>query len=131
MTDKEREFSRKAIATYKDIRDVIQQGDLYRIMSPYDDKGAASLLYTTEKKDRAVFFAFKTLHYMNQILPRFKMAGLDAKKIYQIKELNVQSNRPLSIEGKKFTGAFLMNEGIELPLPYEYSSRVLELVEVK
>lgn len=130
MTEKERAFARKAIATYKDIRQVIQQGDLYRILSPYDDKGAASLLYTTPEKDCAVFFAFKTMHYMNQILPRFKMAGLNLDKQYRIQELNVQGNKPLNIEGKTFSGALLMNEGIELPLEYEYASRVLKLVEV-
>lgn len=130
MTEKERAFARKAIATYKDIRQVIQQGDLYRILSPYDDLGAASLLYTTPEKDQAVFFAFKTIHYMNQILPRFKMAGLNPDKQYKIQELNVQGNRPLSIEGKTFSGSLLMNEGIELPLEYEYASRVLKLVEV-
>lgn len=131
MTEKERAFARKAIATYKDIRPVVQQGDLYRLISPYDDKGVASLLYATPSKDRAVFFAFKTMHNTNQILPRFKMAGLDAEKKYQVKELNPLNDKPITLDGKTFTGAMLMSEGIELPLATEYSSRVLELVEVQ
>lgn len=130
MTANERDFARKAIATYKRIRPVIQQGDLYRILSPYDDKGAASLLYTNAEKTHAVFFAFKTLHYMNQILPRFKMDGLDPDKQYRLTELNVQGNKPLPFEGKVFSGSLLMKEGLELPLEYEYASRVLEVVEV-
>lgn len=131
MTEEERTFSRKAIATYKRIRPVIQQGDQYRILSPYDDKGAASLLYTTPAKDHAVFFVYKTLHYQNQLLPRFRMDGLDADKQYKLTELNASGNKALDLEGKTFSGALLMNEGIELPLEREYASRVIELTEVK
>lgn len=31
-------------------------------------------MYCTPEKDRAVFFAYKIEHYMNQVLPRFRMA---------------------------------------------------------
>lgn len=131
MTEDERVFARKAIATYKQIRPVIQQGDLYRLISPYDDKGVASLIYITPEKERAVFFAFKTVHYQGQIIPRFRLSGLDANKLYRLTELNVEDKDPLAVEGKVFSGALLMNTGIELPLSHEYESRVLELVEVK
>ena len=131
MNAEEYAFAKKAVATYKDIRPVIQQGDLYRLISPYEDRGVASLMYVTPQKDRAVFFAYKTLHYMYQILPRFRMAGLDADKQYRITELNVKGDKPLGLEGKTFSGAMLMNEGVELPLETEFSSRVLELVEMK
>lgn len=131
MNETEYAFAQQAIATYKRIRPVIQQGDLYRILSPYDDLGASSLLYCTPKKDHAVFFVYKTLHYMNQILPRFRMDGLDAGKLYRIRELNTDNKKTLPIEGKVFSGAVLMNEGLELPLETEYASRVLELTEVQ
>ncbi|HJD76745.1 MAG TPA: alpha-galactosidase, partial [Bacteroides reticulotermitis] len=131
MTEEERVFARKAIETYKQIRPVIQQGDLYRLISPYDDLGVASLMYITPEKERAVFFAFKTMHYQGQIIPRFRMAGLETNKQYRLTELNVEGKDPLAVEGKVFSGALLMNTGIELPLPREYASRVLELVEVR
>lgn len=130
MSDDEKIFARKAIDNYKKIRPVVQQGDLYRLISPYDGRGVASLMYSTPDKDRAVFFAFKTGHYHGQVLPRFRMAGLDENKQYQIVELNVEDSGPISINGKTFSGDILMNCGIELPLKREYSSRVLELIEV-
>lgn len=130
MTDAEKEFSKKAIENYKSIRPVVQQGDLYRLISPYDKKGVASLMYCTPGKDRAVFFAYKMEHFYNQSLPRFRMAGLKADKLYKITELNV-SGQPIELSGKAISGAILMNEGVELPLWGEYSSRVLELTEVK
>ena len=44
MTDEEIAMCRKAIAEYKEIRPIVQFGDIYRLLSPYDKKGAASLM---------------------------------------------------------------------------------------
>ena len=131
MTDEERAFSRKAISNYKEIREVVQQGDLYRLVSPYDDKGVASLLYTDPGKAKAVFFVFKTEHFHGQVLPPLRMAGLDPGKNYRIRELNRSNSEHLPVEGKVISGALLMNNGIELPLEKEYASRVLLLTEVE
>ncbi len=106
-------------------------GDLYRLISPYDKKGVASLMYCSPEKEKAVFFAYKLEHFVNQVVPRFRMAGLDPNKKYRIEELNRTGNRPLSVEGKSFSGSFLMNEGIELYLMREYASCVLKLTEVR
>ena len=56
MTDEEKELCRKAIADYKKIRPVVQLGDIYRLVSPYDHLGVASLMYTSPEKDKAVFY---------------------------------------------------------------------------
>lgn len=131
MTDEEKEFSKKAIAAYKSIRPVIQYGDLYRLISPYDRKGVTSLMYTTEDKSRAVFFVYKMEQFVNQILPRIRMAGLDPKKNYKIRELNVALGAaPCFLNDCVFSGALLMNTGIEVQLEREYASWVLELTEV-
>lgn len=130
MSEAEREFSKRAIATYKEIRPVIQNGDQYRLISPYDRKGVASLMYVSPDKSRAVFFAYKMEHFMCQLLPRVRMAGLDPDKSYHLRELNVPSgSKPCRMDGKTFTGAFLMNVGFELDLGHEYASRVFELTE--
>lgn len=132
MSDGEKEFSKHAIATYKEIRPVVQFGDLYRLISPFDKLGVASLMYCTPEKDRAVFFAYKIEHYMNQVLPRFRMAGLDANKNYRIRELNLpQGENPCYLHDKVVAGSILMNTGMEVPLGAEYASRVFELIEVK
>ena len=132
MSDGEKEFSKHAIATYKEIRPVVQFGDLYRLISPFDKLGVASLMYCTPEKDRAVFFAYKIEHYMNQVLPRFRMAGLDANKNYRIRELNLpQGENPCYLHDKVVAGSILMSTGMEVPLGSEYASRVFELIEVK
>jgi len=135
MTDEEKEQTRRAITDYKRIRTIVQQGDIYRLLSPYDGKGAASLMYVTPGKDSAVYYWWKTEQFVNQQLPRVTMAGLDPDKTYTVTELNRVDNKPLPYEGKKFTGRFLMSNGLEMPLSHDvdwhkrndYASRILLL----
>lgn len=139
MTDEEIAMCRKAIAEYREIRPIVQFGDIYRLLSPYDKKGAASLMYVTPEKDKAVYYWWKTETFVNQQLPRVVMAGLDPDKNYKVHELNRIDNKPLSYEGKSFSGKFLMSNGLEMPLKHnvdynkrnDYASRVLLLEEVK
>ena len=135
MTDEEKNLCRKAIAEYKQIRPIVQFGDIYRLVSPYDKVGLASLMYVNEQKTKSVFFWWKTESFQNEHLPRVKMAGLDAKKNYKVHELNRIDLRPMDVEGKTFSGAYLMNHGLEMPYRNEpewskkndWSSRVLLL----
>ena len=135
MTDDEKTLCRKAIAEYKQIRPIVQFGDLYRLVSPYDKVGLASLMYVNEQKSKSVFFWWKTESFQNEHLPRVKMAGLDASKNYKVHELNRIDLKPMDIEGKTFSGAYLMNHGLEMPYRNEpewskkndWSSRVLLL----
>ena len=135
MTDDEKLLCRKAIAEYKQIRPIVQFGDIYRLVSPYDKVGLASLMYVDEAKEKSVFFWWKTESFQNEHLPRVKMAGLDANKNYKVRELNRIDLKPMDIEGKTFSGAYLMNHGLEMPYRNEpewskkndWSSRVLLL----
>lgn len=135
MTAEEKEQTRKAIADYKRIRPVVQQGDLYRLLSPYDGKGAASLMYVSPDKKDAVYYWWKTEQFVNQQLPKVTMAGLDPDKLYTVTELNRVDNEPLPYEGKTYSGKYLMSNGLEMPLSHnvdwnkrnDYASRVLLL----
>lgn len=139
MSDEEKALCRKAIGEYKSlVRPVVQHGDLYRLLSPYDDKGAASLMYVDEARDKAVFFWWKLRAFACDVQPRVTMAGLDPEALYRVRELNVVDNKPLKFEGHTFTGAFLMENGLELPLSWtvdkskrtDLSSRVLYLEKI-
>ncbi len=138
MTDEEKELCKKAIADYKMIRPIVQFGDIYRLVSPYDRLGVASLMYTSEAKDKAVFYWWRTEHFVNEHLPRVKMAGLKADAVYRVRELNRIDNEPLPFEDKSFSGSYLMTNGLEIPYNHkvdyhkqnDYSSRILYLEEV-
>lgn len=115
MTDEEKDLARKAIAEYKEIRPVVQFGELYRLHSPYEKDGLASLMYVSEQKDRAVFYWWKTETFYNQHLPRVPMAGLEPDALYTVHELNRIDNEPLDCEGKQYSGRYLMEHGLEIP----------------
>ncbi len=136
MTQEEKDLCRKAIAEYKEIRPVVQQGDIYRLISPYDGKNFASMMYVAPQKDEAVFYWWKTETFYDEHFPRVKMAGLDPDRMYKVVELNRIDNVPLPYEGLSFSGKFLMENGLEIPYKHkvayhkldDWSSRVLRLI---
>jgi len=130
MTPEEFAFSKKAIETYKNIREVIFQGDLFRLESPYSSN-RASLMYVTKEKKRAVFFGFLLHRKVGEFMPPVKLDGLDPAKNYMMKEINLADGKSswLSVNGKVITGEILIKEGIALPLNNEYDSIVVELTE--
>lgn len=126
MTQEERSQVEECFKDYKQIRQVVQTGDLYRLISPYDKKGIASLMYT--KGNNAVLFVYKVDNYYGQPLPRIRMAGLNPDITYTLNEKNVRvGQKPCALDGKHFTGKFLMSVGIEVPLWEDYASRVFEI----
>lgn len=135
MTDEEKAFCRTVIAEYKKVRPVIQFGDLYRLHSPYKGDNVASQMYVSADKKEAVFFWWKLETFKNQHFPRIKMAGLDANRMYKVHELNRIDKKPLPCEGKTYSGAFLMQTGLEMPYTHDvehgkkndWASRVLQL----
>ncbi len=135
MTDEEKAFCRTVIADYKKVRPVIQFGDLYRLHSPYKGDNVASQMYVSADKKEAVFFWWKLETFKNQHFPRIKMAGLDANRMYKVHELNRIDKKPLPCEGKTYSGAFLMQTGLEMPYTHDvehgrkndWASRVLQL----
>lgn len=133
MNDVDKAFSKRAIAAYKDIRPVVQFGDLYRLVSPYDNKGVSSLMYVTSEKNKAVFYAYKISHFINMVIPKVCMNGLDPSKNYRLVDLTpVDSSKPCDLNGKIISGKILMEEGIALKslLKSEYSSLALQLQAV-
>ena len=135
MTEQEKDICRKAIADYKRIRPVVQFGDIYRLVSPYDNRGFASMMYVSEDGNQAVAYWWKIANFYDEHFPRLRFAGLDPERSYRVNELNRLDINPLSFEGKTFTGRFLMESGLEIPatnnveysLKSDWSSRVLLL----
>ena len=132
MTDGDKEFAKRAIKAYKEIRPIVQHGDLYRLVSPYDKVGFASLMYATPEKDKAVFFAYRMEYLLNQVTPRVRMTGLDPDKQYKLIDMTpLKENKKNFLDGKVLSGKLLLEEGVEVPFSGEYSSVVMQLIEVK
>ena len=119
-----------SIALYKkEIRDVVEQGDLYRLESPYDHPRAA-LDYVSADKSRAVLFVYQLT---NAPATAVKPAGLDPQKEYLVSEVNLPAgaSSKLADDGKTIDGATLMRDGLVPPCQNEFDSAVIELVSQK
>jgi alpha-galactosidase len=128
MTDEERQQCTTCFSDYKALRNTIQTGNLYRLVNPYNRKGVASLMYVDDNSRQAVLFAYRTDNWFGQPMPRIRLQGLQADANYTITERNVKTGQqPCSLNGKQFSGRFLMDVGIEIPLDWDYASRVFEL----
>ena len=132
MTDEERTQCATAIADYKAMRETVQLGNLYRLVSPYDRKGLASLMYVDDAKTRAMLFIYKVENFVGQCMPRIQLDGLDANASYTLHERNVKTGaKPSTLDGKTFSGQMLMEVGIEVPLDGDFASRIYSLEKVK
>ena len=126
LNDNEREYAKKAVAFYKEIRPIIQLGDLYRLLSPYEGNGFCSEMFVTEDKSEAVFFCYKFENYYGLETPRWHMAGLDPNATYRLNEFEC-AERSHYFENKTFSGKFLMETGIDATLGRQFASRVIRL----
>jgi alpha-galactosidase len=126
LSDDERSYAKRAMAFYKEIRPVVQLGDQYRLVSPYDGNGFCSEMFVSEDKSEAVFFCYKFQNYVGLDAPRWHMAGLDPDASYLLEEFG-STERQHFFEGKSFTGSFLMETGIDAPLSGQFASRVIRL----
>ena len=115
FTAQELQFSKEAVTTYKRISNLIWFGDLYRLISPYDENRAV-LMYVSENKNKAILFNYFTTPRRKDIFQRVVLQGLDANKSYRLKEINLfpGTNSTQPDNNKVFTGDYLMTIGLNL-----------------
>ena len=134
MTKDEIAFAKRCVADYKRLRPVVQQGDLYRLVSPYNDSSYAALMYVSSDREKAVVFLWGLNRGPNKDFPALvRLAGLDAARRYRITELNRLPGAAahLRAEGKTLGGDALMNFGLEPMLANgDYDSCMLELKSI-
>ncbi len=129
LNEREREYAKKAVAFYKEIRPIIQLGDQYRLLSPYEGNGFCSEMFVTDDKSEAVFFCYKFENYVDLHTPRWHMAGLDPDATYRLNEFEC-AERQHFFEGKTFSGRFLMETGLDAYLSRQFASRVIRLTKI-
>ncbi|MDE3066985.1 MAG: alpha-galactosidase [Verrucomicrobiota bacterium] len=117
-----------AVALYKkEIRDVVEQGDLYRLRSPYEHPCAA-LDYVSADRSRAVLFVYQVKDGDDgSVRPR----GLDPQARYRVREVNLPAgaNSQLAGDGRVMDGVTLMRDGLRPPCHKPCDSAVIELVK--
>jgi alpha-galactosidase len=130
LTPDQRRALAESIALYKkSVRDVVEQGDLYRLESPYENPRAA-LNYVSLDRSRAVLFVYQLKAAESTAV---KPLGLEPQRDYRVQEINLPAGTKsqFSKNGATISGAVLMRDGIVPPCSKELDSAVIELVASK
>ncbi len=139
MNEADLAYCKEAVINYNRLSPVILDGDLYRLVSPYEgNKDFASLMYVSEKADKAVLFAYNInpIYKYCYFPASVRLQGLKSDARYKLEEINLYkgTESKFKYHNKVFTGDFLMKVGIPAfasdPSP-AMSSRVIEITEVK
>ncbi|NDV57419.1 alpha-galactosidase [Bacteroides sp. 519] len=128
MNENEQKFCHQAVDNYNRLKPAVLEGDLYRLVSPYDGNHTSSMYVA--KDGNAVVFAFDIYpRYGEKLLP-VRLQGLDKDKKYRVKEINLMPGAGSSLNGndKVYSGEYLMSVGLELFSTQILNSRVIQVV---
>jgi alpha-galactosidase len=110
LTKDEEEIIKDQIEFYKKIWHIVFEGDLYRLISPFEENAASWMFVTPDKKEAFVVYV-NILAFPNPPFLKLKLDGLDPNKIYKIEGTD-----------REFYGDELMNIGINIPPMKDFES---------
>ena len=128
MKPEDYKFTQEAVANWNRLKNVILDGELYRLVSPYETQHM-SVNYVSQDKSKAVLFAYDLHPRYSEPQQTVRLQGLDANRTYFVKEINLMPNSTSSLQcnEQRYTGDYLMKVGLMVLSAEEGSSRVLEL----
>jgi alpha-galactosidase len=129
MNEKDLKFSQAAIKNYKRINHVIWFGNLYRLVSPYEDNRAV-LMYVNDDQSKSVLFSYTLNSRYGESFNKVRLNGLNPAKNYKVQEINLYpgSTSRFKEDGKIFSGDYLMKVGINVSNEEALKSSVFELI---
>ena len=126
MNEEEKKITKRSVELYKTrLRNTVQFGDLYRLMSPYETSRASLMYVEPEKKAKAVLFVYQVKDAGDDCVVRPE--GLDAGKQYRIEEVNIDSPEKAACRenGKIMSGEELMKQGLKFSCKKRFDSAVI------
>ncbi|CAM4049698.1 alpha-galactosidase [Cohnella lubricantis] len=118
LADDERAEIARQVEEYKEIRGLVQQGDFYRLLSPFEGNETAWQFVSADKSEAYAIYV-RTLAIPNGPLARLRLKGLDPNKNYKLYGTD-----------RIYGGDELMYAGLPLPmLQGDFSSLAFRFVE--
>lgn len=119
LSTKDRAEISNQIQTYKNFRKLIQFGEMYRLLSPFEGNETAWMIISPDKTEALVCY-FRVLTLPNPSIVRLYLRGLDKDKYYNISDKNITLG-----------GDELMYAGITIPeLKGDYQSLIWHLKSI-
>ncbi|MDL2224553.1 alpha-galactosidase, partial [Bacteroidales bacterium OttesenSCG-928-M06] len=131
MTEEEKEIALRAVKVYKNkLRSVVQFGDLYRLVSPYETSRSVVSYVEAKTKSKAVVFIYQVKDDNNGIT--IPLQGLNPNGNYLIEEVNIESPEVAKCtqNGKILSGENLMRTGLSFDCKKKLESASVYLSEV-
>ena len=113
MSDEELSEIEEQIEVYKSVRGVIHNGDMYRLISPFESSHTA-WEYVADDKKTVIMFYFTIMTSPSQFNKYVRLEGLKADRKYKLRET-----------GEVYGGDVLMNRGISMPCGGDCEGRML------
>jgi alpha-galactosidase len=121
-SEEDSRLAKQMIALDKRIRDTVQLGSLYRLLSPRTNDVTANE-YVSSDGAQAVLFAFRHSQEYDTPPPTIQLRGLDARAVYKLESIDGKliDKRP------ELSGAYLMESGLNLNLRGDFDSTAVML----
>ncbi|MEW9669387.1 alpha-galactosidase [Ammoniphilus sp. 3BR4] len=103
LTESEKEIVKRQVASYKEIRHLVQFGEFYRLLSPFEGNETAWMFVSEDKKEAFAAY-YRVLAEPNPPLRSIRLKGLDPDLNYQLDD-----------KDETFGGDELMNMGLHIP----------------
>ncbi|MBS1564123.1 MAG: alpha-galactosidase, partial [Bacteroidetes bacterium] len=133
LSESELAFCKQAIRNYNQYKNVIWQGDQYRLSDPRKED-FATVSYINEKKDTAILFNYlvSNRYDAGSKLPVL-LRGLNPDMQYRVEEINLMEGAQAvtGLNGQVYSGDFLMTMGLNPQVSSSRASVVLVLKAVK
>lgn len=128
LSPDELSFCRQSVETWREMQPAIMEGDLYRLVSPYDGNHSA-VCYAAKDSAAAVLFAFDIFPRFKEPLLPVRLEGLDAERLYRVEEVNLMPGQAptLKAHGKVLSGDYLMKVGLDVFTADRLVSHVVRL----
>jgi alpha-galactosidase len=117
-SEEELETAKQMVSLYKEIRPLVQEGNLYRILSPRTSEMTA-VEYASKNGSEAVLFAFLHSSQLGAGSKIVYLRGLKDTALYKI------DNSEESV-----SGAALMKRGLEVNLKGDFDSKLIRIRKV-
>jgi alpha-galactosidase len=120
--------AKRLIAEYKQIRETVQHGSLYRLISPRDGSEYSVTESVSPDRSQAAVFAFLHSSQFGYAFPCIYLRGLDPKAQYRVHWI---SEKPAASLPETASGEYWMNAGIDLDMKGDFQAAALRLDRVQ
>ena len=117
----------RLVADYKSIRMTVQQGQLFRLISPREGSEYSATESVSSDTRQAVLFAFLHSSSMLYPYPRIHLQGLEPQARYRLRILAGKAEEGTPLEA---SGGYWMSDGIQLVLRGDFQAAAVVLDRV-